>query len=132
MSKTLWKDSPSQISNFWTYVLFFWTIILPIMAYLKTRFTSYEMDSERFRIKKGILNQNIEETELYRIKDYSIFKPFFLRIFGLGHLILTTSDKNNKYVRILAVKEVESLKDIIRNQVEKRRKATGTKEVDFE
>ena len=132
MSKTLWKDSPSQISNFWTYVLFFWTIILPIMAYLKTRFTSYEMDSERFRIKKGILNQNIEETELYRIKDYSIFKPFFLRIFGLGHLILTTSDKNNKYVRILAVKEVENLKDMIRNQVEKRRKATGTKEVDFE
>ena len=132
MSKTLWKDSPSQISNFWTYVLFFWTIILPIMAYLKTRFTTYEMDSERFRIKKGILNQNIEETELYRIKDYSIFKPFFLRIFGLGHLILTTSDKNNKYVRILAVKEVESLKDMIRNQVEKRRKATGTKEVDFE
>lgn len=132
MSKTLWKDSPSQISNFWTYVLFWWTIILPIIAYLKTRFTSYEMDSERFRIKKGILNQNIEETELYRIKDYSIFKPFFLRIFGLGHLVLTTSDKNNKYVRILAIKEVEKLKDMIRNQVEKRRKATGTKEVDFE
>ena len=132
MSKTLWKDSPSQISNFWTFVLFFWTIILPIIAYLKTRFTSYEMDSERFRIKKGILNQNIEETELYRIKDYSIFKPFFLRIFGLGHLVLTTSDKNNKYVRILAVKEVEKLKDMIRNEVEKRRKATGTKEVDFE
>ncbi len=132
MSKTLWKDSPSQISNFWTYVLFFWTIIFPIIAYLKTRFTSYEMDSERFRIKKGILNQNIEETELYRIKDYSIFKPFFLRIFGLGHLVLTTSDKNNKYVRILAVKEVEKLKDMIRDEVEKRRKATGTKEVDFE
>jgi uncharacterized membrane protein YdbT with pleckstrin-like domain len=132
MSKTLWKDSPSQISNFWTYVLFWWTIILPIIAYLKTRFTSYEMDSERFRIKKGILNQNIEETELYRIKDYSIFKPFFLRIFGLGHLVLTTSDKNNKYVRILAIKEVEKLKDMIRNEVEKRRKATGTKEVDFE
>ena len=124
MSKTLWKDSPSQISNFWTYVLFWWTIILPIIAYLKTRFTSYEMDSERFRIKKGILNQNIEETELYRIKDYSIFKPFFLRIFGLGHLVLTTSDKNNKYVRILAIKEVEKLKDMIRNEVEKRRKAT--------
>ena len=42
------------------------------------------------------------------------------------------SDKNNKYVRILAIKEVEKLKDMIRNEVEKRRKATGTKEVDFE
>ncbi len=132
MSKTLWKDSPSQISNFWTYVLFFWTIIFPVVAYLKTRFTKYELDSERFIIKSGILSQSVEETELYRIKDYSIFKPLFLRIFGLGHLVLTTSDKNNKHVRILAVKEVEKLKNMIRNQVEIRRKATGTKEVDFE
>ena len=46
--------------------------------------------------------------------------------------MLTTSDKNNKHVRILAVKEVEKLKNMIRNQVEIRRKATGTKEVDFE
>lgn len=132
MSKILWKDSPSQISNFWTYIFFFWTIILPIMAYLQTRFTIYEMDSERFRVKKGILNQNIEETELYRIKDFSILKPFFLRIFGLGHLVLTTSDKNNKYLKILAIKEVETLKDMMRDLVEKRRKDTGTKEVDFE
>lgn len=132
MNKILWKDSPSQISNFWTYIFFFWTIILPIMAYLQTRFTIYEMDSERFRVKKGILNQNIEETELYRIKDFSILKPFFLRIFGLGHLVLTTSDKNNKYLKILAIKEVETLKDMMRDLVEKRRKDTGTKEVDFE
>ena len=132
MNKILRKDSPSQISNFWTYIFFFWTIILPIMAYLQTRFTIYEMDSERFRVKKGILNQNIEETELYRIKDFSILKPFFLRIFGLGHLVLTTSDKNNKYLKILAIKEVETLKDMMRDLVEKRRKDTGTKEVDFE
>ena len=124
MNKILWKDSPSQISNFWTYIFFFWTIILPIMAYLQTRFTIYEMDSERFRVKKGILNQNIEETELYRIKDFSILKPFFLRIFGLGHLVLTTSDKNNKYLKILAIKEVETLKDMMRDLVEKRRKDT--------
>lgn len=132
MNKILWKDTPSQLSNFWTYVFFFWTIIVPILVYLKTRFTNYELDAERLRVKKGILSQNIEETELYRIKDYSIFKPFFLRIFGLGNLILTTSDKNNKHVTILAVKEVEKLKDLIRDQVEKRRRATGTKEVDFE
>ena len=99
MDKILWEDRPSQISNFWTYILFFWTIIFPVIAYLNTRFTKYELNSERLKIKKGILSQNIEETELYRVKDYSIFKPFFLRLFGLGHLVLTTSDKNNKYNR---------------------------------
>jgi len=132
MSKILWEDRPSQISNFWTYLLLFWTIIFPVIAYLKTRFTKYELSIERLKIKKGILSQNIEETELYRVKDYSIFKPFFLRIFGLGHLVLTTSDKNNKFVRLLAIREVEKIKDLIRDKVENARKKTGTKEVDFE
>ena len=132
MDKLLWEDRPSQISNFWIYLLFFWTIIPPIIVYLNTRFIKYELDSQRLKIKKGILSQNIEETELYRVKDYSILKPFFLRLFGLGHLVLTTSDKNNKYVRLVAIKDTEKVKDIIRNHVEKARKRTGTKEVDFE
>ena len=132
MSKILWKSGPSQISNFWSYLLLFWTVIIPIWIYLTTRFTKYELNSERLIIKKGILSQNIEETELYRIKDYSIFKPFFLRIFGLGNLVLTSSDKNNKYISLLAIKDVEKIKDLIRGHVEKSRKRTGTKEVDFE
>ena len=132
MDKMLWEDRPSQISNFWIYLLFFWTILPPIVVYLTTRFTKYELDAQRLKIKKGILSQNIEETELYRVKDYSILKPFFLRLFGLGHLVLTTSDKNNKYVRLVAIKDTEKVKDIIRNHVEKARKRTGTKEVDFE
>ena len=81
MDKMLWEDRPSQISNFWIYLLFFWTIIPPIIVYLNTRFIKYELDSQRLKIKKGVLSQNIEETELYRVKDYSILKPFFLMSF---------------------------------------------------
>ena len=132
MDKMLWEDRPSQISNFWIYLLFFWTIIPPIIVYLNTRFTKYELDSQRLIIKKGILSQSIEETELYRVKDYSILKPLFLRLFGLGNLVLTTSDKTNKYVTLKAIKDVEKIKDLVRTHVEKARKRTGTKEVDFE
>tara|TARA_B100001079_G_C16115368_1_gene384643 strand:- start:178 stop:576 length:399 start_codon:yes stop_codon:yes gene_type:complete len=132
MDKMLWEDRPSQISNFWIYLLFFWTIIPPIIVYLNTRFIKYELDSQRLKIKKGVLSQNIEETELYRVKDYSILKPLFLRLFGLGNLVLTTSDKNNKYVTLKAIKDVEKIKDLVRTHVEKSRKRTGTKEVDFE
>ena len=97
-----------------------------------TRFIKYELNAERLIIKTGILSQKIEETELYRVKDYSVSKPFFLRLFGLGNIVLTTSDKNNKYVKLHAIKDVEKIKDIIRTHVEKSRKRTGTKEVDFE
>ena len=132
MSKVLWKSGPSQITNFWVYLFFFWTVVIPVWIYLYTRFIKYELNAERLIIKTGILSQKIEETELYRIKDYSVSKPFFLRLFGLGNIVLTTSDKNNKYVKLHAIKDVEKIKDIIRTHVEKSRKRTGTKEVDFE
>ena len=132
MSKVLWKSGPSQITNFWVYLFFFWTVVIPVWIYLYTRFIKYELNAERLIVKTGILSQKIEETELYRVKDYSVSKPFFLRLFGLGNLVLTTSDKNNKYVKLYAIKDVEEIKDTIRTHVEKSRKRTGTKEVDFE
>lgn len=131
IDKILWEDRPSQISNFLIFLLFWFTIIYPLIAYLNTRFTKYQLSSEVLIITKGILNQNVDQTELYRVKDYSIFKPFYLRLFGLGHLVLTISDKNNKYVRLEALKDVEKIKDLIRNNVEKARKRTGMKEMDF-
>ena len=93
MDKIVWNGSPSQLTNIKTYILFFWTIILPLIVYLRTRFTIYELTEERFREKTGILSQKIEELELYRVRDYTVEKPFIMRLFGLGNLILITSDK---------------------------------------
>ena len=129
--KVVWTARPSQYLNIFVYILFFWTIIGPLMAYLAIRFTIYEVTEQRFIQKTGVLNQKIDELELYRVRDYRIEKPLYLRIFGLGNLILVTSDKSDPRVAILAIKDVENLRDKIRNSVEIARKKTGTKEVDF-
>ena len=127
----VWKSTPSQIVNFFTYLFFFWTIIIPIIAYLKTRFTIYELSSQRLKIKTGILNQTINELELYRVRDYQIHKPFILRIFNLGHLILITSDKTDMTIKLDAIADVENVSNLIRNQVEAARERTKTRETDF-
>ena len=127
----VWKSTPSQLVNFFTYLLFFWTIIIPLIAYLKTRFTIYEVTSQRLKIKTGVLNQTINELELYRVRDYQVQKPFFLRIFNLGHLVLITSDKSNDTIQLNAIKDVEKISDLIRNQVESAREKTKTREIDF-
>jgi len=82
--ETVWKSRPSQIVNIPYFIIFSWTIILPLYRYLQTRFTSYGFSEDRMIIKKGILSQSIDEIELYRVRDYSVSKPFLLRIFGLG------------------------------------------------
>lgn len=131
MNELIWKSRPSQLINFFIYLFLFWTIILPIYSYLKTRFTIFELSKDRLKLKKGILTQKIDETELYRVRDYEILKPFILRLFGLGHLKLITSDKSHPIIILNAIKNPENVLELFRENVEEARKKTGTKEVDF-
>ena len=131
MNNIIWKSNPSQLTNILVYLFFFWTVIIPLIVYLKTRFTIYELTDQIYREKTGILSQKIEELELYRVRDYSVEKPFLMRLFGLGNLTLITSDKTNPRVYMRAIRNVENVRDIFRKHVEEARKATGTKEVDF-
>ena len=129
--KIMWKATPSQLTNFFTYLAFFWTIIIPIISYLKTRFTIYELTKTRLRLKTGIFSQVIEDTELYRVRDYSIDKPFWFRIFGLGHIKILTSDKSNAEIMLYAIRNVENVTEMLRNNVYTARKKSGTREIDY-
>ena len=42
---------------------------MSLARYLETRFTRFEITSERIRITTGVLSRRMEELELYRVKD---------------------------------------------------------------
>lgn len=52
----------------------------------------YQFSNQRIFVYSGILSRTRQEMELYRIKDYKIFSPFYLRIFFLSNVIVYTSD----------------------------------------
>ena len=130
--KQLYTGRPSQILNIVSFILWSWTLLIPIIIYLKTRFTVYEVTDQRIKLKTGILNQEIDECELYRVRDYKIVKPFFQRIFGLGKIELVTSDRSNSNINLNGIKDPENLYNLIRDNVEKTRRKTGTRELDVE
>jgi uncharacterized membrane protein YdbT with pleckstrin-like domain len=148
----LWKGKPSQLVNFNAYLLsgivalaiiifsfyqnwIFLLIFLPIGYAFKKWLTvnsyNYELTSERMRVTTGIFTKNFEEIELYRIRDYSIIQPFFLRLFSLGNVLLKTSDKTMPELTIAAIKDFMEVKDKIRERVEILRKEKDIKEVDY-
>jgi len=149
---SLWRGTPSQLTNFWYFffsvigaiiignggvelsssgkISAYLLILLPsVITFLITFCTSYHLSDKRLKLKKGVLNQKIEATELYRIQDYSIDKPFWLRIFNLGHLILHTSDKTHSIIKLKAINNVEKVSDLIRDYVEEGRRSTQTRDV---
>ncbi len=130
--KQLYIGRPSQILNIVSFIIWSWTLFVPIIIYFKTRFTVYEVTDQRIKLKTGILSQEIDECELYRVRDYKVVKPFFQRIFGIGRIELVTSDRSNSSINLNGIKDPENLYNLIRDNVEKIRRKTGTRELDVE
>lgn len=151
--EVLWKGSPSQILNLGKHIAallgiaglttagFFQPLVwiaapLPLLwmiwNFLVVRCRVYELTNERLRLYEGVLNQKIDELELYRVKDTTMDRPFWLRIFGLSTLRLDTSDRSHPKVEIEAISDGMNLRETLRKQVEFWRDRKRVREVDFE
>ena len=121
----VWKGRSSQIINFLPFVISL--LIAAIFIALVFEFTT-----ERLRIYEGVFNQEINEVELYRVKDTTTQKPFWIRLFGLSTLIIDTSDRSSPTVKIAAVRNGSEIREKLRAQVEILRDRKRVREVDFE
>lgn len=114
------------------YFLISLPIIITIWNYLIVNTWTFEITEETLSETKGVFNVRKDMLELFRVKDISIEKPFFYRIFGLSNLILDTSDKSTPVVKMEAIPEGEKLALILRRVVEQRRTEKGVREIDAE
>lgn len=134
----IWVGHPSQLSHLGLYILcliFAWLVIpllIALWTWISTRATKYELTTQRIRFSTGVFNRKVDDIELYRVKDYNIEKPFWLRILGLGHVIVLTSDQTTPELTIRAVHKPETLADLIREHVERRRDKKRVTEIDME
>ncbi len=90
----------------------------------------YEIDTEELRCYSGIFSRKHEFIENYRIKDYRIERPLIYRMFGLGNLIIYTSDKTTPVFRLDAIRDPEEKYKILRGLVELNRREKHVFEVD--
>jgi uncharacterized membrane protein YdbT with pleckstrin-like domain len=151
--EVLWKGSPSQVLNLGKYAialalalgivfggLFFppaWiALVLPLgwalWVFIETRATRHELTTERIRLCAGVFNQQMDDVELYRVKDTSMERPFWYRVFGLSTLIIETSDRSQPRIEIKAVHRGDELRETLRKQVEFWRDKKRVREVDFD
>lgn len=153
--EVLWKGSPSQVLNLGKYAValllaagivvaglfpglqIVWVaLILPLgwalWTFIETRSIQHELTTERIRLRSGIFNQKMDDVELYRVKDTSMERPFWYRMFGLSTLIIETSDRSQPRIEIKAVRNGDDLRETLRKQVEFWRDRKRVREVDFD
>ena len=122
--ESVWTGSPSQLINAPVFIvcgLTFFLVVpvfIALWKWLVLRNLTYELTSERLRIRQGVLNKELDELELYRVRDYRLERPFILRIFSLGNIILTTTDTTHPVVVLRAIRDGERVREQIRRHVE--------------
>lgn len=85
---------------------------------LPITFTKYSMSNDRIFCEKGLLNMKFEEILLYRVRDISMKITLGQRIFGVGSILLQSSDKTAPVLEIKNVKHPRQVKEMIHQQVE--------------
>jgi uncharacterized membrane protein YdbT with pleckstrin-like domain len=91
----------------------------------------YEVTTERIRFSTGIFSRKSSELELYRVRDYSVVKPFLLRLVGRGNIVLETADRSTPEFVMHAIPGVDALKDQIRNHTEIMRQRRGVRDLEI-
>ncbi len=84
-------------------------------------FTVYSFDEERFYVERGFLSKRQDEIRLYRILDLSVVRSLSQRIFGMGTIIVKSSDKSLGDFEIINVTNVMDVKEQLSELVEKNR-----------
>lgn len=137
----IYKACPSQIRNIGVFILciivmaaiiyaatyfneplvylgLFLPLIYGFWKWLVIKNTRLKITDQRLIVSEGILNRTTNETELYRIRDTTIREPFFYRIFGLGNIIVFTTDEASATHTFFGYKKPHWVKDQIRNYSE--------------
>ncbi|PAA33108.1 hypothetical protein CJU79_23045 [Pseudomonas fragi] len=134
MDNIIWSGRPSQWLNFKWFLacaLLFWLVVPIIVAWwrwLVIRNTRYELTTQRLFTYHGVLNKEIDELELYRVKDFSQKSPFFLRLVGLGVVQVETTDRTDPSVTINGIKDASEVRQLLRTNVEACRRKTNVRE----
>jgi uncharacterized membrane protein YdbT with pleckstrin-like domain len=153
----VWRGTPSQWTNFGTWIfcvllatavvaayfivtppqpLIFAGLALPLLwalaRWIGTRCHRYEITSERVKITTGLLSRHTSELELYRVRDYVVVEPFWLRLVGCGNIVLQTSDRTTPQITLRAVPRAAHLKDQIRAHTEAMRQRRGVRDLEID
>ncbi len=88
---------------------------------LPISFTKYSMSEDRLFVETGLLNLTQNEVRLYRILDLQLKRSIGQRIFGVGSIIVSSSDKSLGTFEIKNIKNSANVKEMLSVQVEQQR-----------
>lgn len=81
-------------------------------------FTRYALSDDRLFMSIGFFSVKDEELLLYRVRDISVTRSLWQRVFGVGTITIHSSDKSTPTVVLTNIKNPLDIKELIHENVE--------------
>ena len=85
---------------------------------LPLSFTRYALSEDRLFLSEGFLNIKDDEILLYRVRDLDTSRNLWQRLFGVGTVVVMSSDKSMPNMVLKNIKDPVAVKELIHEQVE--------------
>lgn len=85
---------------------------------LPLSFTRYALSEDRLFLSVGFLNIKDDEILLYRVRDIDTSRSLWQRLFGVGTVVVMSSDKSMPTLVLKNIKDPVTIKELIHEQVE--------------
>lgn len=85
---------------------------------LPLSFTRYALSEDRLFTSVGFLNIRDDEILLYRVRDIDTSRSLWQRLFGVGTVVVASSDKTMPNLVLKNIKDPVLVKELIHKQVE--------------
>ena len=85
---------------------------------LPLSFTRYALSEDRLFLSVGFLSIKDDEVLLYRVRDIDTSRNLWQRLFGVGTVVVMSSDKSMPNLVLKNIKNPVAVKELIHEQVE--------------
>lgn len=85
---------------------------------LPLSFTRYALSDDRLFLSVGFISVKDDDILLYRIRDISVKRTLWQRIFGVGTITIQSSDKTHPTLELKNVKDPMRVKELLHDLVE--------------
>ena len=94
-------------------------------------FTKYFLSNDRLFMQTGMLNMKMEEVLLYRVSDIGVHVSLWQRLFGVGTIVIHSSDKSAPHLELKNIREPLVVKELIHKHVEAMKTSRGVRVSEF-
>jgi len=104
-------------------------VLVYIYKFLYIKSMTYKITKEQIVYTRGVFTITTDNIELYRVKDFTVKRPFLMRIIKAMNFSLITSDKTHPILDLIGIPK-SNIDQVVRKLVEEQRRIKGVREFD--